>query len=160
MKTIEIATELFSELNEDSLISPALISLWLTENIGRLNVLLSVEYTINPANSEFSPELGENEKSIFKQMFLVYFYDRKLRSILGGADSNSVVEVSEGGSTIRMLNKNEVAKTYKSIKTEEQNNLKMMIYAYKINNSAPIQIAGSDTIEQEFNSNQTNNRLI
>lgn len=159
MKTVEISTEIFSELNEDSSLSPTLITLWLTENIGRLNTLLNTEYTISSTNSEISPELGEAEKSIFKQMFSVYFYDRKLRSVLSSADSNSVVEISEGGATIRVLNKNELAKTYTAIRKEENNNLKELIHAYKINNSVPAQVSGKDTIEGIYSGDEnTRNR--
>lgn len=146
-KIVEISSEIFTEIGEPTDISPTFISLWLAENLGKLNIVINQEYAINPDNSEYTPELGEPEKSILKQMFLVFYYGKKLAAVLNSADSNSVVEVSEAGGTIRFLNKNELAKTYQSLKQSEENNLKDLIYTYRLNNSAPSVIQGKDGLD-------------
>ncbi len=147
MKIIQIAEELWGELSEDDSISPTLISFYLTENIGNFNNLTSASLTINPDNSEILPDPSEDEKSILKQLYIIHFNDKKLRAVLSGADANSIVEISEAGGTIRMLNKNELAKSYIAIKKEEQNRLKDLIHGYRMNRSEATQIAGKDVVE-------------
>lgn len=149
--TQSISTELFVELDEPTDISPTLITLWLTENIGKLNLILNAGYIINPANSEYSPELGENEKSILKQLYFIYYYTKKLGAVLSSADSSSVVEITEAGGTIRLLNKNELAKTYMMLKNAEQLKLKDLVSAYKLNNSEPLSVDGTDILTNNYN---------
>lgn len=155
MRVIDISIEIFRELSEPTDISPTLISLWLRENIGSLNNAIDTSYTIDITNAEISPELGENEKSIFKQLYNVYYWDKKVRAALASADSNSVVEVSEGGATVRLLNKNEMAKTYAAMRKEEKISLDKMIMAYKINGASPSQVSGKDVTEGIFSADET-----
>ena len=150
MKTIEISTELYTEINEPSDLSPAFITLWLTENIGRLNVLLNSSYTIDTATSEITPELGENEKVIFKQLFIVYYVGKKLNSVLSTANTDSVIHLEENGAVITRLNKNELAKTYIMLQKEEQQKLKELIFAYRSNNAEPLAVHGKDTDTNDY----------
>lgn len=151
MKAIDLAIELYRELDEPTDINPTLISLWLRENIGLLNNRIAGQFIISPTDSEISPALGEDEKAIFKHLYLIHYYDRKLRATLLAANTDSVIEVTEGGATVRMLNKNELSKTFLALKKEESRNLDMLVHAYMRNRSNPIQVTGTDTIEGIYN---------
>ncbi len=111
MKIIDIAIEIYGEIGEPTDTGATFISLWLRENVGMINNLLSTVFVNDTTNSEISPELSEDEKVILKQLFLIYYYNKKIRDVLIGATDDSIVEVSEGGATVRRLNKNEVAKS-------------------------------------------------
>ena len=78
-------------------------------------------------------------------MYNVHYYDQQLRSTLGAASNDPVVEVVSDGSKVRKINKNELSKTYASLKRQEYDELIDMINAYKLRLSAPIQVAGDDT---------------
>ena len=78
-------------------------------------------------------------------MYNVHYYDQQLRSTLGAASNDPVVEVVSDGSKVRKINKNELSKTYASLKRQEYEELTDMINAYKLRLSAPVQVAGDDT---------------
>jgi hypothetical protein len=73
-------------------------------------------------------------------------------------DTDTVIEVSDQGSSVRKINKNEVSKTLNSTRNAEYENLIGLISAYKICQSTPIQVAGDDTIEASLKSENTYNR--
>ena len=79
-------------------------------------------------------------------MYNAHYYDQQLRSTLGAASNDPVVEVVSDGSKVRKINKNELSKTYASLKRQEYEELTDMINAYKLRLSAPVQVAGADTI--------------
>ena len=90
-------------------------------------------------------ELQFEEKAVLKKMYNVHYYDQQLRSTLGAASNDPVVEVVSDGSKVRKINKNELSKTYASLKRQEYDELSDMINAYKLRLSAPVQVAGDDT---------------
>lgn len=88
-----IASEIFNELGAPSDVSVASISYWLRSNIGKLNVLLASEYSIN-ANSEIdtSKELFTLlEKTIFKKLYIIHYYDRQILNLIGKARNINLV---------------------------------------------------------------------
>lgn len=151
---IDIANEIHQELGSPNNIAPGLIGYWIRSNIGSLNNLINSSYQINLANGQINPDIGENEKAIFKKQYFIHYYDTKLRDTLNLANSDSVVEVSENGATIRLLNKNEVAKTYISLKKTEQEDLFKMLHLYRMNNASPESVVGADTVEEAYEGGQ------
>lgn len=152
MKVIEISIELYSELGEPTNVSPTLISLWLRDNIGQINNLAATSFTIDSTNSEISPEPSEDEKSILKQFYIVNYYNKKVQEALNSASNDSVIEITEGGATVRRLNKTEMAKTFMALRNTENDRLKELINGYKTNNATPTQVAGDDTTEGFYSS--------
>ena len=78
--------------------------------------------------------------------------------MLGAAALDSVIQISDLGTSIRKVNKNEIGKTYNQVKKQEQEELNRMIAAYKISASAPRQIAGDDTADGYYGDSQGSKR--
>ena len=89
---------------------------------------------------------------------MVYFYETKLRSSIITMDTSSVVEVSDQGSSVRKLNRNEITKTLNSTKNQEYETLINLINSYKLRKSTPLQVAGDDTVEGFYGTDATFNR--
>lgn len=139
MTTEDIADEIYAELDSPSDTSPTAIAAWLVANIGQLNTLLNLEVTVE--SGQFVPELGLDEKDIFKQLYFVKYYDRKVNSNLGAASMDAgILEITEGNRTVRMVNRNEVSKVFGSQKREAYELLLELVNFYKINRSGPRQV--------------------
>ena len=102
-----------------------------------------------PAIVAIQPE----EASILKKMYVVHYYDQQIRSTVGAASTDPVIEVASDGSRVRKINKNELSKTYISLKKEEYSELKDLINAYKLRKASPVQVAGDDTQVGQYSLN-------
>ena len=103
----------------------------------------------DPAIVAIQPE----EASILKKMYVVHYYDQQIRSTVGAASTDPIVEVASDGSRVRKINKNELSKTYISLKREEYSELTDLINAYKLRKAAPVQVAGDDTVVGQYSIN-------
>ena len=149
-KIVDLATELYDELGEPVDVSVPSVAYWLRSNIGSLNVLLNKPYIINESSLEVegssTETFGINEKAIFKKLYIIHYYDRQLRKTLNSISLDSVVSISDEGSSVTKVNKNELSKTFSSIKKQEMLELKTLLDKYELNEVAPLQVAGDDTI--------------
>ena len=159
MKVADGADEIYKELGEPADLSVATIAYWLRNKVGELNNLIFQDFRINssyeidredPDNTGSYLEIGIDEMAILKKMYMVYYYENKVRSTLAAASTDSIIEVSSDGDRVRMINKNELSKTYISMKKSEHEELMGLVSSYKINQSNPVQVAGDDTIEGYF----------
>ena len=156
MKVIDIANEIFRELDQPSSLSVPPIMFWVRANIGDLNNHLNESYFLDSSlelvRSEDGSnyEIGEEEKAIIKKMYYVHYYAVLLRTTLGAAASDSVVEIQTDDTRVRKINKNELSKTYSSLKRQETDELNTLITAYKSRKSSPRQIVGDDTVEGSY----------
>ena len=92
-------------------------------------------------------EITIDEAAILKKMFLIYFYDRTIRTNIANASSDTIVQVTDQGSTVKKINKNEVIKSLTSLKRQEYTEMKELIRDYKSNQVRPRQVVGDDTIK-------------
>ena len=145
-----MAQEIYFELGHPSDLSVPAISYWLRNNIGILNNKLNKDIVINDATLELDPNLGEAEKAIYKKIYECYFYDLKIKQTLNSINSDSLLEVTDGGGTVRRINRNETSKIYLEAKKSAINELTMMISDYNINDVGPLQVAGDDTVAGSF----------
>jgi hypothetical protein len=151
-KIVDVADEVYRELGEPADISIASVAYWLRTNIGKLNVLLNKPYLINEttleiySSNETNDPFGINEKTIFKKIYTVYYYERLFRNALGAASTDSTLEINQNGFSARKINKNELAKTYSDLKKQSDAELKILLDKYEINEVAPLQVAGDDTV--------------
>lgn len=150
MKIVDMAQELYFELGQPSDLSIPAISYWLRNNIGILNNKINKDIIINDSTLELDPNLGEAEKAIYKKIYECYFYDLKIKQTLNSINSDSLLEVTDGGGTVRKINRNETSKIYLEAKKSALNELTMMISDYNINDVGPLQVAGDDTVAGSY----------
>ena len=93
-------------------------------------------------------------------MYMLHFYDEKIRTNLTALDSDTIVEVTDQGSSVRKVNKNEISKTLLSIRNQEYEGLQKLISQYKISKSTPNQVAGDDTVLGYYKKGDSFNRSV
>lgn len=111
---------------------------------------LSINKNNGTASTPAIVSIQAEEASILKKMYIVHYYDQQIRSTVGAASSDPVIEVASDGSRVRKINKNELSKTYISLKKEEYSELIDLINAYKLRKSSPVQVAGDDTVVGQY----------
>lgn len=147
MSINEIAGELFIEMSEPSDVTAAIITFWMRGNIGQLNNIIASSFTIDGTNGYITPVIDDNAKAIFKKLYEIKYLDKKIKDILSLAATNSVLEVSDvNGGTIRLINKNEMAKTYAELRKNLVAEVQSMAGDYRMNGATPLVVNGADTI--------------
>jgi len=121
------------------------ISGWLANNIGQLNNRLFTSYEVSGAYFAPTGSFKQEERAIYKQMYLYEFYTKKTRQVLRGVDSEvDFISLREGDSMITRTNKNELAKTYRGLANDANTELEKLITSYNMYQAAPVQVAGED----------------
>ena len=145
-----MAQELYFELGQPTDLSVPAISYWLRNNIGVLNNRLNKDIVIDDSTLELYPNLGEAEKAIYKKIYECYFYDLKIKQTLNSINNDTLLEVTDGGGTVRRINRNETSKIYLEAKKQSFSELEVMVRDYNINDAGPLQVAGDDTVAGSF----------
>jgi hypothetical protein len=149
-KIVDVADEIYRELGEPSDLSIASIAFWLRTNIGDLNILINKKFYITDDTLEIGIEEGSGdefkdiEKSVFKMIYSIHYYERLFRNALGAASTDSTIEITENGFTGRKVNKNELAKTYAQLRKQINDELQILTKNYNLNEAKPLQVAGDD----------------
>ena len=121
------------------------ISGWLANNVGLLNTKIYSQYSVQNSNFEPTGFFQQEERSIYKQMYLYEFYTKKTRQVLRGVDSSvDFVTLREGDTMITRTNKNELAKTYRALANDAREEMERLVSSYNIYQAAPVQVAGED----------------
>jgi hypothetical protein len=121
------------------------ISGWLANNVGALNTKIHTSFGTENGNFTPTGSFLQEERAIYKQMYLQEFYVKKTRQVLRGIDSAvDFITLREGDTMITRTNKNELAKTYRGLATDAQQELERLVTAYNIHQAAPVQVAGDD----------------
>jgi hypothetical protein len=151
-KIVDIADEIYRELGEPQELTISSIAFWLRTNIGDLNILINKKFYISDDTYEIaSPDddtFKDIEKSIFKMIYSMHYYERLFRNALGSASTDSVLEISQNGFMARKVNKNELAKTYAQLRKQIADELQVLTKNYNLNEARPLQVAGDDTVEE------------
>jgi hypothetical protein len=150
-----IAQEIYEELGEQSDTSISAIAAWVRRNIGGLSNLLNKSFEIKDANYEISPNLTDVEKYIFKKMYSIYYFDLRIKST-ASLTSTDYVSIKDDFGSIQKINSNEVLRNFYSIRKQEYDELINLVSQYRGNSSEPLQVAGDDTVEGYYNSNNIN----
>src|SRR5882724_2276370 len=141
MNIVDVADQTYRELETPDDISIPNIIFWLQSNLNQLNVLIGTQYTLD-VSEWVIPDLGESESAILKYLYLVYYYNRLIKSNLqAGAFDWS--EISEGDSHIRRVSRNEIAKTYIQLKNALENRLHQLVFRYKQDKTIPMSLAAA-----------------
>ena len=160
MKVVDIADEIFREVGEPTAYSIASISYWVRANIGRLNSHINTFFEIDSTTYEITQKTDEkndgalvekeitiDEGAILKRMFLIHYYDREIRTNITNAGTDTIVQVTDQGSTVRKINKNEVVKSLTTLKKQEYDEMRALISDYRRAEFRPRQVVGDDTIK-------------
>jgi hypothetical protein len=111
----------------------------LSGHLGDLNVYIHTQF------SGEEPELCIEESAIFKQLYLLSYYRKKMNDTLRGIDDSVAwITLKEGDSVITKTNKNEVAKTWRGLMNDTKNELKTLADKYLIYSAAPVQVLEID----------------
>lgn len=166
MKIVDIADQIYRDLSSPTDLSIPAVAFWVRSHIGELNNHIHTSFYVDDDSLEVKQEksgtkieISENETAILKKMYMVHYYDVKVRYNIGAAATDTVIEVSDGGSKVKKINKNEVIKSLTSLKRQEYEELQKLINGYKISNSKPRQVTGDDTVEGQPGSDGTYGRL-
>ena len=152
-KIVDIADEIYRELGEPTDLSLSSIAFWLRTNIGDLNILINKKFYITDDTLEIGieadsgDEFKDIEKSIFKMIYSMHYYERLFRNALGAASTDSTIEIDQNGFRAKRVNKNELAKTYSDLRKQIADELQVLTKNYNLNEARPLQVAGDDTIE-------------
>ena len=124
MKVVDISDQIYRELDSPTDLSVPTISFWLRSNVGVLNNYINTKFLVNAVleivnSDDINVEIGLEEVAILKKMYFLHDYEKKLRSVLGAAAMDAVIQISDLGTSIRKVNKNEVGKTYAQVKKQE-----------------------------------------
>ena len=165
-KVVDIADEIYRELGEPSALSIAPIAFWIRTNIGGLNNFINKDYEINASSLEVeetkdgtTSAIGIAESAILKKMYKLHYLDTKIVETLAAASTDTVIELESDGSRIRKINKNQQSATYARIREQEWVELQNMINRYKQQATAPLQVAGDDTVEGVYSRTVEFNRI-
>jgi len=135
MHLIDLASNIwYNDLLESDDTSVAKILTWLMAHLGDLNTRLSTKIQI--LGNDCSPELTDAQAIIFGIIYLYNYYLRQVK-IHGAAGAFSVLEVTEGDSTVRMVNRNEVAKVFRGLASDTLSDLNKLALQYRQNSSLP-----------------------
>lgn len=155
MKVVDIAQEIFMDLNEPSDLSVAAISYWVRANVGKLNSMIFENFALNQNfeivdTSDSNKEINIDAVAILKKMYLVHRYSVIIRSKLTDLDSDDVVEVQDQDSKVKRIDKNQLIKTISAEKKQEEDELRYLINAYRTKSSDPKQVVGDDIVPGRF----------
>ena len=171
MKVVDIADDIYRELGSPSSLSIPAIAFYVRGSVGALNSYINTDYALNSdleieqtvtdnSGKTSTTEVGIAESAILKKMYMVHFYDSKIRTNLTSLDSDTIVEVTDQGSSVRKVNKNEISKTLLSIRNQEYEGLQKLISQYKISVSSPSQVAGDDVVVGFYQKGDSFNRSV
>jgi hypothetical protein len=134
----DLANSVWEDLDRPSTILVENIHGWFVSNVGKLNTYTTGVYSgVNGTGIE--PEPSSVELALLAQLYKIRYYERKVDEYLG-AGAYTVMELKEGDTTIRIASRNELAKTYKDLKKQEQDNFHSMLQNYKASCASPLTV--------------------
>jgi hypothetical protein len=160
----EFIQSVYDEIGEQAGYSQEYLANWFAgnANLGRLNNLIDTCFsgTYETGNYgevlayDIEPDLGSQEMAIYKKIFEVDYYVKSARNVLHGAaglvPGQDWVSLKEGDSSITRSNRNEVARTYKTLSKDATEELNKMVNSYLKFKSLPQQVVGDDSVEAGY----------
>ena len=152
MKVIDIAQEIYFDLNSPSDLSLAAISFWIRGNIGNLNNAIFANFAINENYEivEADVEININAVAILKKMYMVHRYAVIIRSKITEVTANDVVEIQDQDTRVRRIDKNQLIRSISAEKKQEEEELRFLISNYRANKSTPGQVVGDDIVQGNY----------
>jgi len=147
MKVVDIANEIYIDSGSPSSTSVPAIAFWIRGKVGEINNLLFEDFSINDALEivDGGGEISMQAVSIIKKLYKIYDYEVSIRSNMNALASDSILKVTDQGSSVEKVNRNEVSKTFVSLRNTEEESLQRLITAYRMRGAGPTQVVGDDT---------------
>jgi hypothetical protein len=148
MKVVDIANEIYVDAGSPTSTSVAAIAFWVRGKVGDINNLLLTSFIIN---DEYEIVDGDGTEipieavAIIKKMYKIYDYEIQIRTQMNAVLTDSILEVSDQGSSVKKINRNDVSKTFANLKGIEEAALNNLIHSYRNREAGPSQVAGDDT---------------
>lgn len=144
-----LASEIISGLYGPSDINTTTVQYWVRNNLGQLNVALYADFALDGSGDAQTitgeyPSWSDQIGDIYKKMYEIHYYRKQIMTILPAGSTNQIMEVNSDGARIKMVNKSEIAKTYKSLKNEAEEQLDFMVASYNMGRAGTRQVAGDD----------------
>ena len=155
-----MASEVIDELGISGSPTQSAVILWFRTNYGKLNNAISRNYVVSDDGAAppvtyylketlddgTIEEIGYDEAAILKKFYYLQYYDSAIRTNIGAASIDAVVEVDSDGMRVRKVSKTEVGRNLVSFKKMEMEELQKIINMYQVAKSKPRQVAGDDTV--------------
>lgn len=157
MSPNDIADELYKELGCLDNLSIASMSYWFKNNVGLLNNRIQTTFVLPDTETDDfldadSNTMNQNQKSIYKGIYQLKYYQRMIDYYTSAAGVQSFLELSSDGGKVRMIDKNTLSQTYLKLRAEKFKELELEILDYMKNLNVPYQIDGDDTVEGTYKS--------
>ena len=152
MKVVDIAHEIYFDLNSPSDLSLAAVSFWVRANIGNLNNSIFSSFTINDSYEivQDDAEININAVAILKKMYMVHRYAVIIRSKITEVSTNDVVEIQDQDTRVRRIDKNQLIRSISAEKKQEEEELRFLISNYRANKLTPSQVIGDDIVAGDY----------
>jgi len=140
-----LATKIFqTEFDSDTGVVPrSYIEAWLGANLGLLNTRINTSY------SGVSAPLDQESQAIYKEMYMANYYRKQsrnaLKGLVGNTDGSDILSLTDGNSSVKFTNKNEVSKVYKSLSDDCETKIDKLAHQYNMYQSEPLQLGGLET---------------
>ncbi len=167
----QLASGIWDDLGQPTTPSVTYISGFIGSDrfVGKVNLLLEMEFIVDTTGAyagqtydaggytgqyipgDYYPALGNTEAAIFAESYKFDYYDKKIRDALNGivdADSTNIDwnQIQEADTVIRRSNRNDTAKTYRTMQTDSRAEIQKLVGYYRGNKSLPSQIIGRDAM--------------
>jgi len=153
MKVVDIADEIYRELGSPTDLSIPAVTYWVRANVGALNNKISTSFIIHETtleidqkekNSTTTRRINADESAILKKMYMLHYYDGQLRKNLNTLGTDTVLSVTDDGSSVTKINRNEVNKVISQVRRQESLELNDLVNGYKTSYARPVQVVGDD----------------
>jgi hypothetical protein len=160
----EFIQSVYEEIGEQAGYSQEYLANWFAGNInlGKLNNLIDTCFSGTYSTGiygevlsyDIEPDLGQQEMAIYKKIFEIDYYNKTARTVLNGAAGilagQDWITLKEGDSSITRSNRNEVARTYKTMSKDATEELNRMVNSYLKFKSLPQQVVGDDAVSAGY----------
>lgn len=158
-----IASDILSGLYDPQDLNTYTTEYWVRNNLGDLNIAVHANYALSGSGDSQiitgdSPVWDDRVGDIYKKMHEISYYRKQIMSILPAGSNNQVLELNSDGARIKLVNKSEIAKTYRSLKKDAEEELADMISTFNMSQCGPSQIAGDDIFVAYSNISSNYNR--
>lgn len=140
---VQVADDLFSDLDDPSDVTISSIAAYLKANIGDLNILTNESYVVHDDQS-VTPPLSQNVAGVLKAIYLIRYYNKKILGVTGAAGYSPVKRVSSDGFVVEYSDSVSLSKFWLDMKRAAQIQLNDLVNAYKIDKTLPGQVVGDD----------------